>query len=68
MPNLTDGSDKESWLKLELEDDFDEELEQEIDDERIPAELRHLQAVHKKSAVDRGTYFRELLRLQTELV
>jgi polyphosphate kinase len=68
MPNATDDSDNSSWLQLELEDDFDEELEQEIDDARIPAELRHLEAVHKKSAIDRGTYFRELLRLQSELV
>jgi hypothetical protein len=57
-----------SWLQLELEDDFDEELEQEIDDARIPAELRKLQVTRKKSAIDRGTYFRELLRLQGELV
>ncbi len=57
-----------SWLELELEDDFDEELEQEIDDSRIPAELRALRDTHRKSALDRGLYFRELLRLQSELV
>ena len=68
MPNETDHTDDKSWLQLELEDDFDEELEQEIDDGRIPAELRELRDVHKKSAIDRGTYFRELLRLQGELV
>jgi polyphosphate kinase 2 len=68
MPNVTDDSENTAWLRLELQDDFDEELEQEIDDARIPAELRHLQKVHKTSAIDRGTYFRELLRLQSELV
>jgi polyphosphate kinase len=68
MPNTTDDSDSASWIQQELEDDFDEELEQEIDDSRIPAELRHLEEVHKKSTIDRGTYFRELLRLQSELV
>jgi polyphosphate kinase len=57
-----------SWVDLELEDDFDEELEQEIDDSRIPAELRELLAKRKKSTVDRNFYFRELLRLQAELV
>ncbi len=68
MPDNTDDTAAKSWLQLELEDDFDEELEQEIDDQRIPAELRRLQSVRRKSAIDRGIYFRELLRLQSELV
>jgi len=57
-----------SWLKLELEDDFDEELEQEVDDSRLPPELRELHQHRKKSSIERGLYFRELLRLQSELV
>ena len=57
-----------SWVDLELEDDFDEELEQEIDDDRLPAELRQLLESHRKSSFPRGFYFRELLRLQGELV
>ncbi|WP_245214671.1 polyphosphate kinase 2 [Pararoseomonas indoligenes] len=57
-----------SWLKLELEDDFDEELEQEVDDARLPPELRELHQHRKKSGIDRGLYFRELMRLQGELV
>ena len=68
MPNNADDKDMKSWLDLELEDDFDEELEQEIDDARIPAALRHLELVHNKNAINRGTYFRELLVLQSELV
>ncbi len=68
MPTGPDDKKGESWLDLELADDFDEELEHELDDDRIPAALRKLQKVHKKSAIDRGTYFRELLRLQSELV
>ncbi|TVQ53564.1 MAG: polyphosphate kinase 2 [Rhodobacteraceae bacterium] len=59
----TDG-----WIDLELEDDFDEELEHEIDDRRIPAALRHLKAVRKHRSIDRRLYFRELLRLQGELI
>ena len=39
-----------------------------IESLHLPAALRKLQKVHKKSAIDRGTYFRELLRLQSELV
>jgi polyphosphate kinase len=57
-----------SWLEIELEDDFDEELEQTIDDARIPPELRALRDTHEKSTLDRHTYFNELLRLQGELV
>jgi polyphosphate kinase len=68
MSNVTNNTDEKSWLQLELEDDFDEELEQEIDDARIPAELHHLREIHAKSTIERGTYFRELLRLQGELV
>ncbi len=55
-------------MEIEIEDDFDEELEHEIDDGRIPPELRALLATRKKSTLDRGLYFRELLRLQAELV
>ncbi len=68
MATGTDDATKKSWLQLELEDDFDEELEQEIDDTRIPAELRDLHGVQRRSPIDRGTYSRELLRLLGKLV
>ena len=57
-----------SWLEAELEDDFDDELEQEIDDRRIPEGLRALLAKRPKTTLPRGFYFRELLRLQGELI
>ena len=57
-----------TWLELELEDDFDEELEQEIDDCRLPPELQELLASHKRRSIDRKFYFAELIRLQSELV
>ncbi len=70
MPVSTgsDHKDAKSWLDLELEDDLDEELEQAIDDTRIPAELREILKTRKKSTIDRNFYFRELVRLQAELV
>jgi len=68
MSKVPSNSPKDSWLELELEDDFDEELEQEIDDDRMPAELRQLLKHHTKNTLDRGIYFRELLRLQGEFV
>jgi polyphosphate kinase len=52
-----------SWLEIELEDDMDEELEQALDDARVPPELRSLLEKHQKSTLDRHTYFKELLRL-----
>ncbi|NCY25402.1 MAG: polyphosphate kinase 2, partial [Alphaproteobacteria bacterium] len=64
---MNDPTEK-SWLDLELQDDFDEELEQEIDDSRIPPELRALHQARKVPGIDRTFYFRELLRLQSELV
>ena len=68
MPIGGDEKDTKSWLDLELEDDLDEELEQEIDDSRLPPELRALLDTRKKSSIDRSIYFRELIRLQSELV
>ena len=68
MADQADRQQQDSWLKLELEDDFDEELEQEIDDARLPAALRDLRKVHRRTGMDRAVYFRELLRLQSELL
>jgi len=45
-----------------------EELEQEIDDNRTPAEQHRLLQTHKSSSIYLGIYFRESLRLQGELV
>ena len=68
MSSGPDDSTEKSWVDAELEDSFDEELEMEIDDERISRELRLISDHKHKSALDRRTYFRELLRLQAELV
>ncbi len=59
---------EKTWLQHELQDDFDEELEQEVDDHRLPEALRERLALHKKTALDRRFYFQELMRLQAELV
>ena len=64
-PIKQDGRD---WIDAELEDAFDEELELEIDDHRAPFNVKELVAKRKKSEIDRKTYFRELFRLQTELI
>jgi polyphosphate kinase len=63
-----DETRTQSWLEIELADDMDEELEQSVDDARFPLALRTLLEKHRKSTLDRHTYFKELLRLQGELV
>ena len=65
---MSDTPHPQSWLDHELQDDLDEELEQEIDDSRLPPELLALKAQRKESTIERGLYFRELLRLQAEMV
>ena len=62
------NADDESWVEAELQDSFDEELELEIDDERISKELRAISDLRHKSTLDRRIYFRSLFRLQAELV
>lgn len=68
MNHERNDDEPKSWVDAELEDSFDEELELEIDDERVAAELRMISDKKHVSSVDRRTYFRELLRLQAELV
>ena len=58
----------QSWVDADLQDGLDEELEMEIDDARLPDELREIATTKSESSLDRRTYFRELLRLQGELV
>ena len=68
MTKITDGDKQQSWIDAELEDSFDEELEMEIDDERISRELRSITEFKHKPVMERRTYFRELLKLQAQLV
>ncbi|NJL50874.1 MAG: polyphosphate kinase 2 [Blastochloris sp.] len=63
--NTLDGKTR---LQTELEDSLDEELELELDDTRIGDGLPDWVNREQKSAIDRQFYFRELLRLQGELV
>ncbi|MEM1048174.1 MAG: polyphosphate kinase 2 [Pseudomonadota bacterium] len=68
MTMQDDKTRERDWIDQELEDSFDEEFEMEIDDERISGALSTIPPKNHKSAIDRRTYFRELLRLQAELV
>ena len=55
-------------LSDELLDTIDEELELEYDDQRLDAVLGPIAPAQARETLDRRTYFRELLRLQRELI
>src|SRR5262245_44315971 len=52
----------------ELIDSFDEELEMEIDDDRLAGLLDDMAEHPQQEAISRQLYFKELFRLQRELV
>jgi polyphosphate kinase 2 len=57
-----------SRADAEIADSFDEELEMEIDDDRLNALLEDLSEHPEQETSDRHLYFKELFRLQRELV
>jgi polyphosphate kinase 2 len=52
----------------EMIDSFDEELEMELDDDRLERLLAEVSTPPEEAGMDRRLYFRELFRLQGELV
>lgn len=66
-----DGADTlsiEHRIRAEMLDSFDEELELEIDDDRLDALTNEFSDHTARQTVDRRIYFKELFRLQGELV
>ena len=55
-------------VRQELVDDFDEELELELEEERLERMAEGIGGPGREPGIDRKTYFRELFRLQHELV
>ena len=55
-------------IRREMADDFDEELEMELEDERLEQLAGELGGPVRPLTMDRKLYFRELFRLQHELV
>jgi len=55
-------------IEEEMADSFDEELEMEIDDERLASLLENFTGQPEREMLDRRFYFKELFRLQRELV
>ena len=55
-------------IAAEMADDADEEVELEIDDERLDKLLQETDNESHPGSLDRQVYFKELLRLQGELI
>ena len=55
-------------IHAEMLDSFDEELELEIDDDRLDALTNEFAGHTAEETIDRRVYFKELFRLQGELV
>jgi polyphosphate kinase 2 len=68
MPNSKRAKDLDSRVRDELVDSFDEELEMEIDDARLNKLSEELLERPDSEGMDRTVYFRELFRLQGELI
>ncbi len=62
------SADLQCRIDAEVADSFDEELELEIDDERLSKLLDHFTESPEPETLERRDYFRELFKLQRELV
>lgn len=56
------------WLEAELQETLDEDCEIELEDAVLSQEIRRIYRENRPEQMDRKLYFRELLRLQTELI
>ena len=66
MPN--EGSNARDWLEAELLDSLDEEAELELEDAALSLEIARIYNERHPDQIDRRVYFRQLLRLQAELI
>ncbi len=56
------------WLEAELEDTLDEDFEIEFSEPMLSMEIRKIYRQQHPEMLDRKVYFRNLLRLQSELI
>ena len=63
-----DGANMRKLIDADLQDTLDEEIEMELDDHRLQALHGETIARDADEGIDRQHYFKELLRLQGELV
>ena len=65
---MSEGKTTDSRFYDEIVDSLDEERELELDDERLAGLLKELTENPPPETIDRNLYFKELLKLQRELV
>jgi polyphosphate kinase 2 len=69
---MTDERDKydgmAARIEAEIADSLDEELEMELDDDRLQKLIDGKEQTNDEGALDRKVYFQELFRLQRELI
>ena len=68
MTKDTRNKNFDTRARADLQDSFDEELEMELDDERLGKLLDDMAEHPEPGGMDRQLYFKELFRLQGELV
>ena len=64
----TEGVNARDWLEAELLDSLDEEAELELEDAALSLEIARIYNERHPDQIDRRVYFRQLLRLQAELI
>src|SRR5262249_26574085 len=65
---IIDANAMHDRVTADLADSLDEELEMELDDDRLDKLLAETAGKHESESIDRRLYFKELFRLQGELV
>jgi polyphosphate kinase 2 len=69
MPAHDDAADAgRDWLEAELLDSLDEEAELEFEDAILSQEIARIYKDRHPDQIDRRVYFRELIKLQAELI
>jgi polyphosphate kinase 2 (PPK2 family) len=69
IKTMTQSASKlQQRIERELADDIDEEFEMELDDDRLDKLLADADDHQPGEGLDRRIYFKELLRLQGELI
>ena len=68
MNTFGDNESAADWLEAELADALDEDFELEMSEPALSMEIRRIYRKAHPNTIDRRDYFRELLRLQAELI
>lgn len=68
MDDSTQNQAAKDWMAAEIEETLDDLVELEFEDAALTEEVARLYKGSNPNRMDRATYYRELLRLQAELI